>query len=139
MDQAVVDDGAADLLVQLVQRLHLVHRDSQKAHPEKHLRPRQQAEKNTKTGQAAVYLQQWDSSASLASSRKVRRPPARILPARASTTESSLGGLIWKHLDAPSRTASTTASNGSSTTHASSPSVRELFDACKANNRVRLK
>ena len=27
MDQAVVDDRAADLLVQLVQRLHLVHRD----------------------------------------------------------------------------------------------------------------
>jgi len=28
MDQAVVDDGAADLLVQLVQRLHLVHREA---------------------------------------------------------------------------------------------------------------
>jgi len=27
MDQAVVDDRAADLLVQLVQRLHLVHRE----------------------------------------------------------------------------------------------------------------
>jgi hypothetical protein len=25
MDQAVVDDGTADFLVQLVQRLHLVH------------------------------------------------------------------------------------------------------------------
>ena len=27
MDEPVVDDGAADLLVELEQRLHLVHRD----------------------------------------------------------------------------------------------------------------
>ena len=39
VDEAVVDDGAADLLVQLVQRLHLVHRNSQQPHAEKHLSP----------------------------------------------------------------------------------------------------
>ena len=60
MDQPVVDDGAADLLVQLVQRLHLVHRNSQQPQAEKHLRPQQQTEENTKAEQAAAYLQQRD-------------------------------------------------------------------------------
>ena len=58
MDQAVVDDGAADLLVQLVQRLHLVHRDSQEPHPEKKNLSHDSRRKRTqKPGQAAVYLQ----------------------------------------------------------------------------------
>ena len=131
MDQTVVDDGAADLLVQLVQRLHLVHRNSQQPHAEKHLRPQQQTEENTKAEQAAAYLQQRDSSASSASSRKVRRLPARWR-AHMSSTGSRLGEVFWKHRKAACRTASTTASTGNSAAQANSPSVRELLDACKS-------
>jgi len=49
-----------------------------------------------------------------------------------SSAGSSLGGLFWKHREAASRTASTTASTGNSAAQANSPSVRELLDACKS-------
>jgi hypothetical protein len=49
-----------------------------------------------------------------------------------SSAGSSLGGLFWKHREAASRTASTTASTGNSAAQANSPSVRELPDACKS-------
>lgn len=81
MDEAIVDDGAADLLVELEERLHLVHRDcfgsfnSQESQMKRHCE--MEAEKPGE-GEEKAWIQHRDSSARRASWRRLREvhPPA---------------------------------------------------------------